>query len=99
MLRPRNLCKFLLAPILCLAVFSSCIHQEPRPDRESLLPHTPKRVMILVFDQMRPDFVDRFDLKHFKWLAENGVSFPQAYVGDLGSITVVSHAVITSGKL
>jgi hypothetical protein len=59
----------------------------------------PKRVMVLVFDQLRPDLIERFQMKHFLQVAQQGISFPNAIVGHLGSVTVVSHPVITSGLL
>lgn len=59
---------------------------------------TPKRGMILVFDQMRADYIDRFDLKNFKRAQSMGLNFPQARVGHLESNTIISHPVITSGK-
>ena len=60
---------------------------------------TPDHLMILVFDQMRPDYIDRFGLTNFKRLRETSRNYPEAYVGHLGSQTVVSHLVISSGLL
>src|SRR5262245_6193807 len=62
-------------------------------------PATPDHLMILVFDQMRPDYIDRFGLTNFKRLRETSRHYPEAYVGHLGSQTVVSHLVISSGLL
>lgn len=59
----------------------------------------PKRVMVLVFDQLRPDLIQRFQMKNFLKVAQEGISFPNAIVGHLGSVTVVSHPVITTGLL
>ncbi len=59
--------------------------------------HRPKRMMVLVFDQLRPDLIDRFDMKNFKRLRSEGISYPNAMVGHLSSVTVVSHPVITTG--
>jgi len=58
-----------------------------------------ERVMILVFDQMRPDYIDRFSLEHFKRLRAASRHYPDAYVGHMGSQTVVAHIVIPSGLL
>ena len=44
----------------------------------------PKRVMVLVFDQLRPDLIERFQMKHFLQVAQEGISFPNAIVGHLG---------------
>jgi hypothetical protein len=56
-------------------------------------------VMILVFDQMRPDYIDRFGLENFKRFRAASRNYPEAYVGHLGSQTVVSHLVISTGLL
>lgn len=57
----------------------------------------PKRVVILVFDQLRPDLIERFSLPHFQRLKQHALQFENAWVGHLTSNTVVSHPVITSG--
>ena len=59
----------------------------------------PKRVLIVVLDQLRPDYVDTFDMRNVKALMRDGVSFDNAYLGHMASETVISHNVITSGQL
>lgn len=59
----------------------------------------PKRVLVLVLDQLRPDYVDKFDMRNVKALMRRGASFDKAYLGHMASETVISHNVITSGKL
>jgi hypothetical protein len=51
----------------------------------------------MVFDQMRPDYIDRFDLPNFKRLRAASRHYPDAYVGHLASQTIVSHLVIPTG--
>ncbi len=51
----------------------------------------------MVFDQMRPDYIDRFDLGNFKRLRDSSRNYPEAYVGHLASQTIVSHLVIPTG--
>jgi hypothetical protein len=51
----------------------------------------------MVFDQMRPDYIDRFDLGHFKRLRAAARHYPEAYIGHLASQTIVSHLVIPTG--
>src|SRR5262245_42535930 len=46
---------------------------------------------------MRPDYIDRFGLAHFKRLRSLSRNYPEAYVGHLGSQTVVAHTVIPTG--
>src|SRR3954447_15882860 len=62
-------------------------------------PEPPKRVLIVVLDQLRPDLVDTFDMRNVRRLMRDGVSFDNAYLGHMASETVVSHNVITSGQL
>lgn len=59
----------------------------------------PKRVLVLVLDQLRPDYVDKFDMRNVKALMRRGASFDNAYLGHMASETVITHNVITSGKL
>ena len=60
---------------------------------------TPKRVLIVLFDQMRPEYADRFDMPNFRRLRDQGTNFDKAYLGYMGSETVISHNVIVSGQL
>ena len=54
--------------------------------------------MVLVFDQMRAEYIDRFELKNFQRARKLGVDFKNGIVGHLESNTVISHPVITTGK-
>ena len=57
----------------------------------------PTHVMIVVMDQMKPEYARQFAMQNVLALQEHGVSFPNAYVGDMASETVVSHNVMVSG--
>ena len=57
----------------------------------------PKRVLVVVMDQMRPDFVDTFDMDNVRMLMQDGVSYPNAYLGHMAAETVISHNVMTTG--
>jgi hypothetical protein len=59
----------------------------------------PERVLIVVVDQLRPDYVDAFAMPHVRALMRDGVNFPRAWVGHMASETVITHNVITSGRL
>lgn len=59
----------------------------------------PTRVMMIVLDQLRPSFIDAYDMNNVKALMAGGTSFPQAYLGHMASETVISHNVMTSGQL
>jgi hypothetical protein len=62
-------------------------------------PQSPKRVLIIVIDQFRPDLVDEFDMRNVRALMRDGVNFDNAYLGHMASETVITHNVITSGQL
>ncbi len=55
--------------------------------------------MVLVFDQMRAEYIDRFELSNFQRAQALGVNFDNGIVGHLESNTIISHPVITTGKL
>jgi hypothetical protein len=59
----------------------------------------PKRVLIIVIDQLRPDVVDKFDMRNVRALMRDGANFENAYLGHMASETVITHNVITSGQL
>jgi hypothetical protein len=60
--------------------------------------HRPSRVIIISMDQMRPEYAKQFDMTNVLWLQSKGVTFPNAYVGDMPSTTVMSHNVMVSGQ-
>jgi hypothetical protein len=59
----------------------------------------PTRVLIVVLDQMRPEYVDIFDMDNVRALMEDGVNYPDAYLGHMASETVITHNVLTTGVL
>jgi hypothetical protein len=75
-----------VAPLL----LAGCVSGQPARPK-------PDHLVIMVFDQMRPDYIDRFDLKNFKRLRDSSRNYPEAYVGHLASQTIVSHLVIQTG--
>ncbi|MEO5651990.1 MAG: alkaline phosphatase family protein [Marmoricola sp.] len=62
-------------------------------------PAAPKRVVIIVVDALRKDFVEKYDMRNIKSLMRGGTNFPHSYLGHMGSETVVTHNVLTSGLL
>jgi hypothetical protein len=62
-------------------------------------PEPPTRVLIIVLDQMRPDYVERFDMDNVRALTDSGVDFHRAILGHMAAETVISHNVMTSGML
>lgn len=55
------------------------------------------RVVIVLFDQMLPQYADQFDMPNFRKLRGSGTNFKNAYLGYMASETVMAHNVITSG--
>src|SRR5688572_27803018 len=60
-------------------------------------PRNADHLLLMVFDQMRPDYIDRFGLENFKRLRSSSRNYPDAYVGHLTSQTVMAHVVIPTG--
>jgi hypothetical protein len=59
----------------------------------------PMKVLIVLFDQLRPEYPDRFGMTNFQSVRDGGRYFKKSYVGYMGSETVISHNVIVSGQL
>ena len=57
----------------------------------------PSRVLIVVIDAFRPDYIERFDMQNVEALMHRGTSFSNGIVGHMAATTVVSHNVMTSG--
>src|SRR5215218_1827009 len=55
------------------------------------------RVVIVLFDQMLPQYANQFAMPNFRSLRDSGTSFNKAYLGYMASETVMAHNVITSG--
>jgi hypothetical protein len=83
--------RFICMVVLCLAVVLALAVP-------ALAAHRPTHVMIVVMDQMRPEYAKQFAMENVLDLQQHGVSFPNAYVGDMASETVVSHNVMVSGQ-
>ena len=59
------MCQRSFYPILAAAAVVALVACNRPPAPASAAPN---RVVIMVFDQMRPDYIDRFNLQHFKRL-------------------------------
>ena len=56
-------------------------------------------MLIVLFDQMIPQYANQFDMPNFRELRNEGTNFRNAYLGYMASETVIAHNVITSGQL
>ena len=59
----------------------------------------PRRVLIVLFDQMIPGYADTFNMPNYRRLRDAGTNFREARLGYMASETVIAHNVITSGLL
>ena len=90
------------------SVFLSCCSSSPKPSltpyvgqaplKKPLVKHGANRLVFMVFDAMRPDFIDRFDLQNFKKLRSISRNYQNSYLGYIGAETSVSHLVFPTGK-
>ena len=59
----------------------------------------PTKVVIIVVDSLSKEIVDKYGMRNVQALMKYGVDSPRSYLGHTGSVTVVTHNVITSGQL
>ena len=57
----------------------------------------PDKVVIIVVDALSKEIVDKYHMKNVEKLMQQGVDTPNGYLGHTGSVTVVTHNVVTSG--
>src|SRR2546421_569615 len=85
--------RFVAAAIAFAAVLSSVPHAAP--------PTPPKLAVIVVVDQMRADYVDRFNgawTSGLKRMVTQGAWFQQAAYPYLTTVTCAGHATISTGS-
>jgi len=86
----------LLAVLLLLAIPTAPLAQTAIPGRQR-----PKLVVVLVVDQMRADYLERFapyETGGFHYLVSHGANFLNANYQHLPTETCVGHTVISSGR-
>ncbi len=59
----------------------------------------PDKVVIIVVDALSKEIVDKYAMQNVEALMADGVDTPRGYLGHTGSVTVVTHNVITTGML
>ena len=62
-------------------------------------PTKPDKVVLIVVDALSKEIVEKYDMRNVRALMADGVDTPRGYLGHTGSVTVVSHNVLTSGML
>ncbi len=59
----------------------------------------PTKVVIIVVDALSKEIVTKYDMRNVEALMKDGVDAPNGYLGHTGSVTVVTHNVVTTGAL
>ena len=62
-------------------------------------PAKPTKVVIILVDALSKEIVETYDMKNVQHLMSRYVDTPNGYLGHTGSVTVVTHNVLTSGLL
>jgi hypothetical protein len=91
-----------LAAVLCLAALVGVAALVwPRPDRPSAPPPRPRLAVLIVFDQMRGDFIDRwrplFGEGGFRRLQDDGAWFVDCHYPYATTTTGPGHASVLAG--
>jgi hypothetical protein len=97
-LRSRRLLT-IAAAAAAIAISAAGVQSGSAAQGETKAPPKPDKVVIIVVDSLSKEIVDKYDMDNVQTLMEDGVDTPRGYLGHTGSVTVVSHNVITSGQL
>jgi predicted AlkP superfamily pyrophosphatase or phosphodiesterase len=88
--------RVILLLAVCIAVFALIAIGQPRAQTQ------PKLLVVLVVDQMRADYLQRFD-RHwrsgFRTLLDKGLVYDNARYPYLGTVTCAGHSTIGTGAL
>lgn len=57
----------------------------------------PTKVVVIVVDALSKEIVETYGMQHVQALMKDGVDTPKGYLGHTGSVTVVTHNVVTTG--
>jgi hypothetical protein len=86
-----------LAAVTAAAATTAALVASTGADATGSATPPPNRVVIVLFDQMLPQYADQFAMPNFRALRDSGTNFKKAYLGYMASETVIAHNVITSG--
>ena len=84
-----------LAVSLAVALVGTSTAGNASPSKEK----TPSKVVVIVVDGLSNEIVDKYKMRNVQALMRSGADAPNAYLGHLGAVTVVTHNVITTGAL
>jgi arylsulfatase A-like enzyme len=88
-----------LVPLVALAAAAVGVLSPAQAGKSSPSAHRPDKVVIIVVDALSREIVRKYGMHNVEALMKHGANAPDAYLGHLGSVTVVSHNVITTGAL
>ncbi len=89
-----SLAACLLTGALAVAAASTSAAAKPKQP-----PTRPDKVVLIVVDALSKEIVEKYDMDNVRALMADGVDTPRGYLGHTGSVTVVTHNVLTSGLL
>jgi hypothetical protein len=97
--RPRPLVSILTAGAAIAVAAAGLQPGASAQGQNATPPAKPDKVVIILVDALSREIVDRYDMDNVQALMAEGVDTPRGYLGHTGSVTVVTHNVITSGLL
>ena len=92
--RPRPLLSVLTAGA---AVALTAAGLQTGGTAQAAKPAKPTKVVIIVVDALSKEIVEEYDMDNVQALMSDYVDTPTGYLGHTGSVTVVTHNVLTSG--
>jgi len=84
----------LLAVVICVAALAA---SEPQSTSRAVGVRAPTYAVVIVLDGARPDYFHLTAMPNLRWLQGQGVTYSQAFVGQLIANTPPSHATIGTG--
>ncbi len=91
--------RLLLSVAAISGLFGLTVTSGPAPAASPEESTRPDRVVVILVDALSREIVDKYDMQNAQQLMADGVSAKHAVLGHVGSVTVVTHNVITSGLL
>ena len=70
---------------------------KPQSSSRALAVRAPTYAVVIVLDGARPDYFHLIAMPNLRWLQDQGVTYSQAFVGQLMANTPPSHATIGTG--
>ena len=95
----RRAPRAVLALLLTLLLAATTLGQPASAQGKRPKADPPSKVVVIVVDGLSREIVEKYDMQRVKALMRDGADAPNAYLGHLGAVTVVTHNVITTGAL